>query len=370
MLDRVTLPDILRGLTALGLPGCDCPMPTEPLDDDRWVELRAAVNRERMWGLLGWAVAGGHLPASSQQAAEAERSHRRAMEDVLELEALAIATADLLASAGIGSRALKGLAVAHLDEPDPSLRCFNDVDLLVPGDRLPESIEALTREGFARDLPERRPGFDRRFAKEATMAAATGREVDLHRTLAAGVFGLSIHLDDLWATSSSIVVAGRELLTLGAEERLLNALYSAVLGDPEPRLVLLRDIGLLINRVDLDQTRVVELANAWNGASVVATGLTVAARHLGAREWPLLEWSRSFHAPLWSRIGLHSYASEGGSNTRTLLSGVMAPMSLGARVAYLRAMILPGRRYVIARREAGRPSELSTGLRELLHRSR
>src|SRR5439155_24400147 len=123
--DGVTVADVLRALTALGLPGCECPMPAEPLDDGQWVELRAAVNRERMWGLLGWAVANGQLPATPAQAAEAERSHRRAMEDVLELEALAITTADLLASVGIGCRALKGLAVAHLDEPDPSLRCFN-----------------------------------------------------------------------------------------------------------------------------------------------------------------------------------------------------------------------------------------------------
>ena len=62
---------------------------------------------------------------------------------------------------GIRSRVLKGPAVAHLDYPDPALRAFGDVDLLVavgglrPGARAPARVRRATplHRGAARLRP-------------------------------------------------------------------------------------------------------------------------------------------------------------------------------------------------------------------------
>jgi hypothetical protein len=228
---KVSTEDVLRRLAAWRLPGApDGPVATSPLEPDEWSRLLEGVNQHRLWGLLGAATAQGDLPVSGDQSLRAEGLHRAAMEAVLELEALAVTTSQALRDAGIETRLLKGLAVAHLDELIPSLRCFNDVDLLVPPTRLPDAVDVLTTMGHRRDLPERRRGFDRRFAKEATMPGPAGREVDLHRTLVTGPFGLTIDLDELWSREQVIQLAGNRCAVLDADRRLVHACFSAVLG--------------------------------------------------------------------------------------------------------------------------------------------
>lgn len=362
----MTSAEVLRGLAAWRLVGCRAPLPSRPLSAADWDDLLTAVDAARMRGLLAAAVASGDLPATPEQTEIAETAHRQAMTGVLDRELLALSAEHDLAAAGIEVRLLKGLATAHLDELEPSLRCFYDVDLLVPRDRLPDAVNALERAGFRRDLPERRPGFDRRFAKEATMSGADAVEVDLHRTLVPGVFGLSIVLDELWDGSSPVVLADRTLLALDADRRLLNACYAAVLGDPEPRLVQLRDTALLLNSGATDLDRALGLARSWRGEAVVAAALRIAAELFEAEGWPLLDWARRFSPTFWSRRALSAYESQGGSNTRVLLSGALAPLGALDRAAYLRALLLPARDYVTARHRAGRPSEWRTGLRELL----
>lgn len=352
----------------MGLPGVHLGLPVRPLRDEEWPTLQQLVNQERLWGLLGVAVASGALPATDRQAERADARHRLAMNSALELESIAVSVTDAFQSAGVPVRLLKGLAVAHLDEADPSLRCFHDIDLLVPSERLRAAVSVLSAAGYERDLPERRSGFDRRFAKEVTMTGSRGREVDLHRTLAVGGFGLAIDLDDLWSASAPVTLAGRRLCALDADRRLIHACYGAVLGDPAPRLVLLRDIGLLLTGGKVDPVRVLEIARAWRGEAVLAAGIGLAAERFRASNWPLTGWARSFEPTLWARLVLAMYRSQGGSNTKALLSGALAPMDAATRVSYLRGLLRPDQEYALSRRRAGRPIELRTGLRELLGR--
>ena len=60
-------------------------------------------------------------------------------------------------------------------------------------------MRTLQQEGYDRRYPEPRIGFDARFAKSVTMWSAAGHEIDLHRTLVLGPFGLRVQLDDLWS---------------------------------------------------------------------------------------------------------------------------------------------------------------------------
>lgn len=360
--------DLSIALAAWRLPGADRPLPGRCLQDREWEHLHEEVDRQRLWGLLGAAASAGALPATDRQAARAEAIHRQAMRSVLELEAMAVTAHDLLAGAGIPVRLLKGLAVAHLDEAEPSLRCFNDVDLLVAGEHIGEAVRLLDDAGYERDLPERRRGYDQRFAKEVTLTGPRGREIDLHRTLADGGLGLAIAVDDLWREPEVVVLAGRTLAAVDADLRLLNACYGALLGDPVPRLVLLRDVGLLLGGGKLDVDRVVATAQRWHGDAVVAAAVRLAAATFNASGWPLLDWAQSHVPSRRAERLLRCYRSQGGSNTQVLLSGLLAPIGWAPRAAYARALAFPSRDYELARRRAGRPAERRTGMLELLRR--
>ena len=92
---------------------------------------------------------------------------------------------------------------------------------------------------------ELRPGFDREFGKDV-LIRINGIELDIHRTFVTGPFGLTIPLEQLFASATPFAVGGRTLHALGGEEMFLQACYNAALGDrpvrwgsrprPAPRL--------------------------------------------------------------------------------------------------------------------------------------
>ena len=61
----------------------------------------------------------------------------------------------MLRRSGLDHRALKGAAVAHLDYPDPALRSFIDVDLLVRAEEWDDAIQVLREAGGSVSLPSR-----------------------------------------------------------------------------------------------------------------------------------------------------------------------------------------------------------------------
>ena len=67
---------------------------------------------------------------------------------------------------------LKGAVLAHGAYPDPLLRPFTDLDLLVPGPRLEEFVVALAGYGYERSRPEPTPGLRRDVGKAVTLVAS------------------------------------------------------------------------------------------------------------------------------------------------------------------------------------------------------
>ncbi|MDN5751398.1 MAG: nucleotidyltransferase family protein, partial [Pseudonocardia sp.] len=211
-----------HGLTTIAghlLPGAAGRWPAAPSTDGEWDALLAAAAAHRVTGLLVAAVGDGALPATAAQAGRARSGHRAAQLRVLGLEQQLVAVTDLLAAHGLGARVLKGPAVAHLDYPDPGLRSFGDLDVLVRSGEIDRVVAVLSAAGFRRTLSEPRPGFDRRFDKGLTMVPPAGYELDLHRTFVLGPWGRLLDLGALWRSGQDVVVAGTTLRALDRPHR-------------------------------------------------------------------------------------------------------------------------------------------------------
>ena len=232
---------------AARLAALDVVPPGAPLDfvclaDDEWHQLLAVVRAERLEPQLAGAVTKATTTATPSQIDQAQSLHGRAMATTLLLDRKLLEIAALFDGAGVDFLALKGAAVAHLDRPDPSWRAYGDVDLLVPAPHIDTAERLLADAGGRRSYRSPRPDFDRRFGKGSSFRMADGLEVDLHRTLALGPFGLTIEPRSLFAGRESFALGGRGVLALDRPRRFLHACYHAVLGRARPRLVPLLDL--------------------------------------------------------------------------------------------------------------------------------
>src|SRR5205823_390216 len=130
--------------------------------------------------------------------------------------------------------------------------------------------DVITDElGAKRSVPELRPGFDRRFGKEA-MLRCRGLELDLHRTFVEGALGITLARDSLFFDPQPIELGGISLQCLGPAAALLHACYAATVGDWPPRLIALRDVAQLVIAGVVPAREIVELAARSRARAVVA----------------------------------------------------------------------------------------------------
>lgn len=335
-------------VAAWGLPTAHR-LPSAPLSDPAFTALVTACRRERVLGLLGAAVADGAFPTTAAQRAELDLVWQEWLGHAVRAERLALTVRDVLAAHGIPTRVLKGVALAHTAYPDPALRIYGDVDVLVPHDRLHRAgavlVEAL--DG-TRAEPEVRPGFDDRFGREV-MVRARGVEIDLHRTLVNGAYGVRIPLPSLFHDPETIAVGGGTLEVLPAAPRLLHAAYQSTLADWPPRLVAFRDLAqvLVHDAPELDAT--LETARAWRGTAVLAAGVRAAWRTLrGTTRPPLVDWADRHHAGPYDRFLVTAARGRARGYTAGVTTLLAVP-GLRARAAYLRAVVAPSSEYRAAR---------------------
>jgi hypothetical protein len=336
-------------VAAFGLPA-SAPVPANPLETDVWNRLMREVARERIEGLLAAAVAAGGLAVDPEQRDEVRRAARGRARVDLGLERELISTARILGRAGVCYRVLKGRAWAHTAYPDPSWRGSGDVDLLVANDDWYLAVRALEGDGARRVLPEVRPGFDRRFGKDATLRSRGGWEIDLHRLLAAGPFGLWVDQAQLLARSALMTIGGSVLPVLDAEAAFVHACYNLVLADDPPRLIAARDVAQMVLNAEADPDRVQDLAQKWRGVPVVVRALSLAENMLGVRLWNQ-PFSRPFlTAAIGSaaRVLMAMYRGPGRGYSSQAAALVAVPGAV-ERLTYLHALARPQRAYLEAR---------------------
>jgi hypothetical protein len=360
---------LVRAVAAYGLPGSLLERPQQPLGTEDWSALLGEVRRQRLSGLLVQAVVDGALPAHDLQVAEAVDLHTRAMASTVLLESTLLDALDAMSAAGVEARVLKGSAVAHLDYPDPALRSFGDVDLLVRSDDVDTAVTALTEAGCRRRYPQPRPGFDAHFGKGASFWTPTGEEIDLHRTFAMGPWGLKIQLEDLWSGEpSTFRLAGRAVRALGAEERFMHACYHTVLGDSPPRLVPQRDVAQMILNGRINTDRVHDLVAAWNGEAVVAEAVRTTWQTLGIADVvELSAWAAGYVPSPRERHDLEVYVEGKASYAAKSAAAVRAIPGVRRKLSFLMALTFPKRSY-LADRHSGLARRLGQGMAQVFSR--
>ncbi|MPY97764.1 MAG: hypothetical protein GEU97_07130 [Actinophytocola sp.] len=273
-------PPALPAIAAYRLPDTRLPLPREPLAPSSWQDVLRGAWRHRVTGALAAAVHDGAMAATDEQRREAVAQHRTAALRVLFLERELAAIVARLSRADVATRVLKGPACARLDYPDPALRSFHDIDLLVRADDIDRAATTMRAAGYRRTLAEPRPGFDRRFDKGMTLIPPAGYELDVHRTFVLGPWGVLVDLDELWRDNGEpVVVAGDTMAALSLPHRLLHACYHAALGDWPLRLGSLRDVAELLRRMEVagapgsvQADTVRAIAARWGVEAVLAAG--------------------------------------------------------------------------------------------------
>lgn len=216
------------------------------------------------------------------------RIHEESMASSMRVEIELLSVSALLAGLEIDHRLLKGAALAHQFATSPETRPFRDVDILVKSVDVDRTVEVLQASGASRRFEQLRPGFDQRFGKSVTMRRH-GVEIDVHRLLAWGPFGVRMEPNDLFVVPSTVQVAGQAIPTLDATDHLLHACLHVALGQHDAPLINVRDIALLAC-TSIDWSRFVDTAQRWNCGAAIRRAAAIVEAQLCvdlACRWPL-----------------------------------------------------------------------------------
>jgi hypothetical protein len=304
-----------------------------------------AAASERVTGHLVAALGAGWLAASDEQVARARTLHEQALATDLTLERALASTSARFTEAGIRHRALKGPVLARTAYPDPSLRSFGDVDVLVAGDDFDRAVALLARDGGEARYREPRRGFTARYGKGVCVVTARAIEIDLHRAFVAGPFGLAIDPRDLFAAPEALDIGGERVPAPGPEVRFLHACYHVALTNP--RVTALRDVAQMVMTTDLDHERVLEIATRWRGRAVVQRALTRTADRLPiTTDEPWFAWAARYRPDRFERNALRPYTEAGASYAAQMAMGWWALHGMRPRIEYTTAMLVPDRTYL------------------------
>ena len=339
-----------RALATWALDHTRLALPDEPLATDEWSSLLRDVRTHRLMGFLSGAVVHGDLPVTDEQIEDLDTEVERWMAHVLKVERLTQEVLAILEQADVDHRVLKGVSLCHTYYDNPADRVFADIDILVPSSGLSPAVEGISATLEAtRALPEVRPGFDERFGKEVLLKVG-GFEIDVHRTLASGPFGLKVDLDELFSmTAVEYPIGTTTVNTLPPTPMMLAVCFNTALGDVPPRLASLRDVIQVHDRGQVDAGELLDLAQRWRAEIVVQRAVLLSWRWLERTDRPaILEWAEQYRPPVSQRLMMQSYLGRGRNYMRHA-AAVSAIPRMGDRVDYIKAIAAPQDDYLAAR---------------------
>lgn len=239
------------------------------------------LSAERILGVAARGIDQGLIVGEDSVIDAIISQHDDVMRQTMRIEIKALEVSASLADEGIDHRILKGAALAHTIATRPADRSFRDVDVLVAGDDIDAAVQLFMAGGATRPQPELRPGYDARFAKSVTLRVGD-IEVDLHRLLSPGPFGVWMKPIELFLLKRLVSVGGVDLPTLDTTDHLIHACYHVALGQVTPVLSNLRDIAMLAAAEDdpVDFERFHETVERWRGGAVVKRAVRVVQARL------------------------------------------------------------------------------------------
>lgn len=340
-------------VAALGLPDHDQPNDGAAghilIDEADWSGFLAVTQAHRLAGLVAYGVRTGSISVTESQRNDVAAIDQSWQNRALELEQLLVQVCTTLFRAGIDYRVIKGSALAHTAYSDPSMRVMGDIDLVIRGRDLREARRIIMSQfATATPLPELRPGFDATFGKETTFMV-NNMEIDVHRTLVAGPFGLRLDPDELFTAPINFSVGGTELRTLPPAATFVQVCFNAALGDVPPRLSSLRDVAQVLLATQPNADHVLALAEQWGAEAVVQHALRTTWNTLQLHTpHPLMDWARNYETNRLDTFLLQSSVA-GERSYRRQLASVLVIERPGDRLRYLRAIVDPQPAYLRAR---------------------
>jgi hypothetical protein len=342
----------IQEIAAFGLTGRD--EERIEISESEWSVLKSRLAPGRLTGLALAAASSGALELSEADRKELFESHHSAMMWALGLERELVSLVPALEVAGVEAIVLKGSAFAHSIYPDPSWRPFGDLDLIVRTRHWRRACSLLRDLGWIRRLPEPRTGFDERFGKAAVHRNQIGMELDLHRTLVLGPFGLWMSPEDLFEQTVEFSLGGANLLRLNDSAQLLHACAHAALGVSSPMLIALRDVAQIVRRPGIDWMAIRQWTERWRLGAVLAYAFERVAE---AFHIDLPKEAQAFMRGTYRRAELNALAAYTTPNLRsrgsTAISTIRAIHGLRNKAAYVTGLLIPEEEFLRARQGNG-----------------
>jgi hypothetical protein len=321
---------LLLAIARAGLPGA------APPPDDAWADHLDDVMARGLAGLFSASAAAGMIDIDAHMAGRLQRQLDAEAVRAVQLEGELIRLAPALEH--LGAVILKGAVLAHAAYPDPLLRPFTDLDVLVHGNLVHHAVSVFATYGYERARPEPAPGFDTRVGKAVTLQHPGGVVVDLHRTLAAGNAADGVDVEELVAARRPVRVGSYTVPAPSWEAHLVECTLHAVVGDGLARPLSLRDIAEVVHHPSFDSTQAAELALRWHVAELVGMGLRAARDGLG------LELPNAL-AALAHRADLTVSTSEPARSARIRLDELRSG-DLRRRATLARSLVAPSAEFL------------------------
>lgn len=249
-------------LTCLNALGRREPPPAAPPDLD-WDSVLAEADTEDLLPALSAAVAASEGPALVRRRVSEALTAARARHLIMTRALAAVLTR--FEADRIAALPLKGPALAETVYPDPSLRAFADLDVLVPPEDRRRADAALQALGYQRLADAHSWEFDIEYDGATLYAGRDGVHVDLHWALVTEPrYVWSGEAERaVWQRAVALMLAGRRTLGLAREDLVL---YLATHLAVHHALAGLRhhwDVALVLGSGPLDWDTLLTRAGEW-----------------------------------------------------------------------------------------------------------
>ncbi len=256
-----------------------------------------------------------------------------------------------LNNADIPVMLLKGAALNLTIYDRPNLRPMTDVDLLVHLKHATRAIEVLIRSGC-------RPGFDLlrddffprfHYERELITPNPNAVRIDLHARPFRPIRLSQIIPDNaLWQNAQPVSIGKARAWIPSPETMFIHLAAHAAYHDGE-RLLWLYDIKRLTDRQghNIDWTRVIQQTRAWRLSLPIRRAIQT-TQHLFGPICPTeVTAALATHKPNWrDRLALYHAPRDAASPAAHLLVNLLTTPGLRFKLAYLLALLLPGRAHL------------------------